>query len=125
MDFKRWLTLKTRPIKFLWQRYTRGYSDSNLWNLDGFLANLLLNCIRDFRNNAQAGYPCHFETYEDWDAVLAEMEAGFLAAKRISEDAWMNEKIDAKDWKQWNDGEMRKFNKGMYLFHKYFFNLWD
>jgi hypothetical protein len=125
MELKRWIRFKTRPLRFFWQKYTRGYSDMDLWNLNGFLANLLLNSIKDFRKYGATGYPCSFESSEQWDATLKEMEEGFLAAKRILEDAWMNEKVDATDWKQWNEKETKKFNRGMYLFHKYFFNLWD
>lgn len=83
-----------RPIRFWWQRRTRGWDDSVTWNLDQQVAVWLAPRLRRFRelNN---GFP-HGSTSESWDAELSEM---IWAAQWYAENAY-NHECDPQDWER-------------------------
>ena len=70
MAYGRW-RLFWRSCRFWWQRRTRGWDDSETWNLDHSIAVLLLPRLRRFKelNN---GYPSQF-TDAEWNVVLDDM----------------------------------------------------
>jgi hypothetical protein len=94
-------------IKRWWQRRTRGWDDSDTWNLDYTLATMILPRLKRFKelNN---GYP-HGLTPEKWDEMLDQMIYG------------MEQIIE-------NDNETKPIDKraleGLELFGKYFRHLW-
>lgn len=65
-----------RAVKFWWQRRTRGWDDSDLWNLDVALAQLILPRLKAFAVSPP-GYPGHLDGPEQWAGYLAEMIAAF------------------------------------------------
>lgn len=56
-----------QPITWFFQRRFRkhGCSDSDLWDLDGHLAKIILPKLRAYRNYSLHGYPTDFLTWED------------------------------------------------------------
>ena len=137
---------KLKQIKFFFQRGFRGYSDSDVWDMNSYLVSILIPMLKQLRDDTY-GYPAAqgIDLPEDWDKVLGKMILGFGAVRRLIERSnWeMNEgsKMIMKDSKiefthPWTQKQVshfkgldRKdyatFNEGMRLFHKFFMNLWD
>lgn len=57
------------------QRYARGFSDIDMWNLDGFIADVIVAGCEWHLAHAHAT-PWHFEKGE-WHSVLARIRDGF------------------------------------------------
>jgi hypothetical protein len=103
-----------RPIKHWYQRITRGFSDEITWNLDGEISKWILPRLKRFKelNN---GHPNCF-TWEEWNIVLDKMIlAHELHSTRFE---WIYE-----DEKQ-AEINHNKIKEGMYLFNKYYGDLW-
>lgn len=110
-------------VKRKWQRFFRGYADSDLWSMDGFLAEFLHKMMDRFIKSKRHGYPAEFahpdwysgkgETSEEedeegsqkWEAVLIKMRDGFQAAKDLCSDAYF----------EIEDYPMRRDSKGKIL----------
>lgn len=65
---------------FWWQRRTRGWDDSETWNLDRSLAELILPRLKRFVE-LPSGHPCDL-TAEEWETALAAMVASFESIVR-------------------------------------------
>lgn len=99
-----------RKIKFFLQRLIRGWDDSDTWSLDYTLCNWLLPRFIRFRELNQ-GWPCQFETAEEWEAVLDKIEFSIRAvAEQDENDSWFL--------------GSNKYQEGLELFGKYLGNLW-
>jgi hypothetical protein len=63
-----------RACRYWWQRRTRGWDDSETWNLDAEIAGFIVPRLKRFKelNN---GYPNGL-TPEEWDARIDMMIAG-------------------------------------------------
>ena len=112
------MTLKRR-IKFLKQRLTRGFSDEELWNLDWTLAEHILPRLKAFKVYHGA-YPPDL-TPEKWNKKLSEMIWAF--------DSILHEEETKPEIKE---GDIRAYmaylkrrDRGLKLFGKYFMDLWD
>jgi hypothetical protein len=123
-----------RPIKFFFQRLTRGYDDSCTWSLDHHLAKLILPRLRMFREQPHgcptnmsdvAFHPTVAEGEEDpemsaWNEKLDKMIYSFdyIASGRQwgYDEAWTVEKEAAED---------KKVAEGLELFGKYYRGLWN
>lgn len=109
---KRWKEYKE-------QRLTRGFDDSELWNLDSTIVGFILPRLKAFRD-VGFGYPSSVETMEEWTKILDKMIKGFeyYLDEKLGED----KKLSAKD-------NLINHNKiveeGLDLFCKYFYNLWS
>ena len=89
-------------VKRKWQRSIRGYADSDLWNLDGYLAEHLYKMMDRFiRSKRTSYYPVNFTSPEDrekmtdeesekekqdWEDILIKIREGFKAAQDICTD---------------------------------------
>lgn len=121
-----------REIKWFFQRGARGWADRDVWSLDHYLAAWLPDALHYLRESDK-GYPsgicdCKRDEYgvekcddncigpAKWSDILTAIANGFEASKIISEN-WIIRKEDSPEWQD--------FDKGMKLFHQYFFNLWD
>ena len=64
-----------RNIKRAWQRVTRGYCDSDVWNMDSWLLAILPPMLRQLRDDEVGAYPGvePFETPEKWERWLGMM----------------------------------------------------
>ncbi len=69
----KWRFIK-RAIRFWWQRRTRGWDDSETWNLDVTIAKFAAPRLKRFKelNN---GHPhcLNMDTEEKWDSAIDEM----------------------------------------------------
>lgn len=115
----------TNPIRWAWQRLTRGWDDRVIWSIDYHLAEMMPQWLRVLKVKKQ-GIPggmfddpftdltpeMEAAAVEKWRGVLNEMIAGFEAAKRI---------IDYDEWKD----DRRLVNRALRLLAKHYFDLWD
>ena len=122
---------KYRNLKYRIQRFKRGYSTRDCWSIDYFLADILPKMLKQLRENSSG---CPGDLYDNkkkdnqchkWDKVLIEMEEGFKSAEEILNIDFMKDGDTTKQWKAKEKILYKKFDKGMKLFNKYFFNLWD
>ena len=88
-----------RQFKWAWQRATRGYCDSDVWDLDTFYLDLFYATLIRFADTTN-GYPGtdEFPTPESWDKYLRDMAIDFYRAQESNdyyahpaEDAWWEE----------------------------------
>ena len=125
-------------IKYFWQRGKRGYSDRDLWNFGDYLGDIIppalreltkrhCGCPADLYDRKKVNNECH-----KWEKVLEEIAQGFEAANEIESSLGCSYKKELKDGAityKYNQKKAKllteKFNRGMDLFKKYFFNLWD
>jgi len=104
-----------RRIKYCYQRWTRGFDDRELWNLDDTIAQFVLPRLRAFRDYTSS-HPGEmtFEQYkEKIDEMIFAMEFTILEGDGLM--------IGAKDF----DTKYKRYRHGMRLFAKYFRDLWD
>jgi hypothetical protein len=112
-----------RDIRFLYQRLTRGWDDSDTWSLDYPIAKFILPRLVRFKDLTM-GHPCSM-TEEEWNAIIDEMIWGF---KWIIEDnsshafdvkGSFNQELFDKHYAQED-----RANAAMETFGKYYRNLW-
>lgn len=108
---RRWFRNAKRAAKFWWQRRTRGWDDSELWNLDHSLAKLILPRLRAFEQITPC-YPADISP-EQWHADLRIMIASFEVI--ASDNYW-----DIRTAEQ--EAELQR---GLDLFAKWYRALWD
>lgn len=141
----------TKPFKYGYQRMTRGWADCDTWNLDDHLADILPEMLKHLRDNTN-GYPSELMRendpegslgFADWKSILTLMALGFEAAGKAKEtpeefitELTTSTGISAQlglndrqyDWPsigKYQAEQMKTFRKGMKLFTKHFFSLWD
>lgn len=104
-----WYRIK-RFWRYWWQRRTRGWDDTETWNLDHTIAKFIVPRLRKLKelNN---GYPPTL-TPQEWDEILDSMIWTF---SQVIEDGiyWS---YSEDDWK--------KFQNGLDNFSKYYRDLW-
>lgn len=110
----RWLRydswrLKKRSARFLYQRLTRGWDDSDTFSLDHSLAKVIVPRLKRFRQ-VTIGSPGDL-TMEEWQAMLDKMIAAFEFA--ASEERWSA-----------GPEEFEKHNEGLELFAQWYWALW-
>jgi hypothetical protein len=99
-----------RSLRFFFQRITRGYDDSETWNLDCRLAEYILPRLKRFRQIN----PCYpTDTPEEWDQILDQMIFAF---------EWYASDVCERD--NINDETYQKVQRGMALFAEYYGALW-
>ena len=104
--------LWTRTYRFLWQKLTRGWDDSETWSLDYSLAKLILSRLKRYKE-ISITYPLEL-TVEQWDSYLDEMIFAF---------EWFGSE------ERWDNGpdchsKFERAQKGIDLFAKYYSDLW-
>lgn len=93
------------------QRKTRGWDDTELWNLDYTIARFVYPRLKRFIKLEPVSYPNDFESYEDWIECLHKMLKSFEYASNS------DNMEDLKD--------SEEIQEGFELFGKYFQHLWD
>lgn len=129
--YKRWYQFGARSPRILWkrlrnkhmplrrtrwavQRARRGYSDSDVWGFDGYLAAVIAGGVAQLRANLH-GYAPEVGSIEEWDEILAKIETGFRVY--LDED---------EKWLYGDDPELRaQVDEARELFVKWFDHLWD
>jgi len=126
-----------RETKWFYQRHTRGYATCDLWDLDNFLGQHTLKCLKAFRDERRsenssfcAGAPGGL-TEEQWDEILDNMIEGlefilFAAGDRITCGIdWIDR--DIKNPLTMEEYELLYpiMEKKAMLYIKHFNGLWD
>ncbi len=99
---KRWLL-------YWWQRRTRGWDDSDLWNLDYSLAKLILPRLKKF-GQSPWGIPGDL-TEEEWNANIQAMIKSF-------------EIIASDNYWDHTPEQNAEIQRGLDLFAKWYMALW-
>jgi hypothetical protein len=109
-----WFSVK-RKIKFFYQRWTRGWDDSDLWSLDCTISEFIIPRLKLFRDTL-SGYPGEM-TMEEWEETIDDMIFAFEYV------------VDEKNrWEPMSEEYMRKFHRyerGMRAFSDNFMALWN
>ena len=77
------------------QRYQRGFSDIDMWNFDGYLADVIVagcNWMIDRESSGNFTLPPMLDDGKDWVAILTEIRDGFTAAEDFPDppdSAWL------------------------------------
>jgi hypothetical protein len=111
-----------KTYRFLWQKITRGWDDSDTWSLDYTLAKWILPRLKRFKQ-LSFGCPTNF-TEKQWDEMIDEMIWAFdyIANDRENEIFTENGNFE-KEREEWKKAEDR-CDKGLELFGKYMRGLW-
>ncbi len=104
-----------RAKKFKEQRMTRGFDDSETWNLDITIAKFLVPRLKAFKE-CNNGFPARL-TKKKWNKIIDEMIEGFELY--IKKDDWEFE----QDLNERNE-KNAKVDKALKLFSKHFYDLW-
>lgn len=118
------------------QRMFRGYDDVTCWNYNTEIANISIAALTEIKKNLH-GHPGQCKDIKEWKTILTKLIQGFKAYKHLSELDYIrktnktyktgNKKgrhiyyIDNRAKTKWEID----FDKGMTLYKKYFFALWD
>jgi len=118
-----------KDVKWFIQRGSRGYADSDVWDIGYYLCKFLPKMIRSLNK-----YGCPYEYYDEsnkgdeckrWKLVLEEMAQGFEAGMELFDREIYYRFESSEDIKNKEDVLRKKFEKGLELFCKNFFSLWD
>lgn len=105
--------LAKRELKYLYQKFTRGWDDSDLWSLDYTISKFALPRLIEFRKN-QCGIPYGL-TEEEWleilDKIIFAMD--------------LNIKELGDYWHCISKEEEKLIDEGFELFGKYYRSLWN
>lgn len=107
----RWQLFK-RELRFLFQKYTRGWDDSDLWNLDRVVILHTLPRLKRYRELC-FGHPCCFDSQEEWWEVLDHIIWSF---EQHLKDDYLSHLLDKED--------RDKVEKGFKLFGEYLPGMW-
>jgi hypothetical protein len=120
--WRHWLRYRTytHPFIFAYQRITRGWADCDTWSLDLHLCRILPGALRHLIKNKH-GVPSELcpegrsvdEAAKEFDEILEQIAQGFETGIEWFESHPLDEQ------------KKEKFDKGMALFNKWFFSLWD
>ena len=120
-------------IKEAYLRAVRGYDDESVWDHYHWAARTNAQILRDLAKN-KVGCPSEFFNKKNkkdecfkWKKTLIEMAEGFEAALSIGNLDYMDLEKGGTEahWRKKEKQLKDKFDKGMNLYHKYFYNLWD
>jgi len=115
----------TRKVKYKKQRRTRGFDDSEVWNLDCSLARYILPRLKRFKKITH-GHPSSLESFEAWKEILDKMILSFQLIKDGSKILLSDkEEITLEEYIKYEEEREAKIQEGIDLFAKYFRGLWD
>lgn len=108
------IRLLKRKIRFIYQKITRGFSDVELWSLDGTISRFIIPRLERFIE-INAGYPPDYDDCEDWKKDLKSLleTFKFLASEKRYEE------IGPDYEEKWETVE-----KDLNFFGKRFLDLW-
>ena len=137
-----------RGFKYTYQRATKGYCDYDLFSISDWFLEMFPNMLKEFSNGTYS-YPWDMEEKE-WRKYLVEMREHFLNACKEYEDSSpearkeydelykdfplelyntkeREEKVKKyyKKVKEYDDYKQEELKKGMDMFQKRFWDLWD
>jgi len=98
VDYKPWphvvtnIKLFFKSIKNAWQRATKGYCDSDIWNLDYYYSDLIADTLKEYRENT-ISYPMYLDgaecpSLEEWKSRVYYVESLFRDSMREYENPY-------------------------------------
>lgn len=99
--------LYKRAFVHYWQRLTRGWDDSDTYNLDARISEFIIPRLKRLKD-LNKGYPGEFASQEEWNAILVKMIKAFELHL-----------IDTQDFRV-----SPEETEGIALFAKYYRDLW-
>lgn len=130
-SIRRTVNSKTYNIKSRCQRFKRGYSYGDVWDMDDWFIQTAKPMLTHLKNNGMS-YPTTFKSREEWEQVLGEM-IGCLELMNI-DDAYnylgfckFEDRmcITSEDYARVNEVMTANKNKFFELFSEYFYDIWD
>lgn len=139
------LKYECKKIYWFFQRGYRGYGSNDVWGFGSYVAPIIAAGAKKIKDNAQ-GYPSRVGTEDmstdegmaEWKRVLGEIEWAFNAAHKVMDHDWVavNEKTKRSIMKNMRKrsldtmyfmtrAEQDRMDKGMKLFVKHIWDLWD
>ena len=109
-----WISNTKWRIKAAFQRMFRGYDDSARWNLNDYVADIVIENTKWMEKNA-TGHPCNLKNMKEWKAILKKIRKGFEAYNKIKY-ATLDDRTKILENQQ---------EEGMELFIEHFDSLWD
>jgi len=101
-----------RKIKFLYQRLTRGWDDSDTWSLDYTCAKFLIPRLKRFQE-LNGGYPFEFNNIDEWHQTIDKMIRAFEIVEKDGDGDVISK------------SEEDEMELGLKLFHEFFRALWN
>jgi hypothetical protein len=126
-----------QTIKHWYQRAKRGYSYQDLWSFNSYLSSIIPPALREYNKNVSG---CPGDLYDEskindgchkWKEILEEIAQGFEAAEEMKNIHFLYRKDNPDRSHSFEYDEKRaqylvnKFERGIDLFKKYYFSLWD
>ena len=106
---------KERQKKYKEPRLTRGFDDTETWNLDITFCLFIVPRLKVFKE-LNDGYPARFSSKEEWDKILDDMIEGF----ELNSNKFNWETSDSNE----ENGNRAKVKKAIRLFQENFYDLW-
>ena len=106
-----------KEIKWFYQRGRRGYSDSDVWDFDNYLAKIISGGCKHLSEKAN-GFPMNVNSIEEWKDILDKINIGFIEYIKIQD---YEEEYKNMPPEEYN----KKMDELFLLLRKYFSNLWD
>ncbi len=111
-----------RKVKWGFQRMFRGYDDTAVWGLNGYLTDIIhpvLKRIKEFK----AGHPASI-TSEEWDKILDELIWTFeyLYNDDHMVEPWWTEHM--KQTSEQRQEDWQRIEQGLQLFGRWYNALW-
>lgn len=113
-------------IKETYLRVTRGYDNEAVWGHYHWISEVNSKIFKDLTEK-HWGHPAGISD-KKWKEILMTIANGFSAAKSIGNLDYIDDFGKDKNIKKQRNKERelkRKFDKGMKLYHKWFFSIWD
>lgn len=104
-------------LKNLYLRWKYGAGCCDVFNLDYYLAKLIIRPLKRFRDGNKCGHPMDFKTMEEWHKCLDEMIWAFQYI--IDGEPTSYYKNGNIDWRPF-----KREQRGLSLFGKHFRSLW-
>ena len=115
-----WRDYVKYPIKWFFQKLFRGYSDPEWYSFEYSHSEYCIPRLKHLRkvmNSWPGGFYEEIKTPEDWGKILDEMVEGFEANLKLSNCEYETNEEGA---------ELRaKLDRGIMLFSRYYWHLWD
>ncbi len=105
-----WKKIK-RSVKFWWQRRTRGWDDSETWNMDLTFAEFILPRLKRFKILTN-GYPASLDE-DSWNKILDSMIMAFTLIIYNYETS-----------KEYSEHDEKLVQEGLENFHQHYYSLW-
>jgi hypothetical protein len=119
-----------KRLPCFFERGKKGYSSIDTWSFDAYLCGVISGGVKHLRDNLHGAPYQLFDNHAEnptwrWEKILDTIIEGFDAGKALINNDFIEIGDTLEEWEPKEKELRRKFNRGMRLFKKYFFHLWD